>query len=149
MYTMSDKLLTNPPITDRVREAMAISLRGCDELLPQDDWLTKLARSEATGVPLRIIGDGPMRAWLEQEYPEVIFSGRRSFEEIGPLAAFLIAALIIPRAVILLRDAVRILMDFTPAGLDLDEVRGHFPAKYWLLEAREVSGYRAVGRRSE
>lgn len=32
---------------------------------------------------------------------------------------------------------------------DLDEVRGHFPAKYWLLEAREVSGYRAVGRRSE
>jgi tyrosyl-tRNA synthetase len=42
------------PITDRVREAMAISKRGCDELLPEADWLSKLARSHATGVPLRI-----------------------------------------------------------------------------------------------
>ena len=33
---------------------MAVSLRGCEELIPQEDWLRKLARSEATGVPLRI-----------------------------------------------------------------------------------------------
>ncbi len=39
MRMMSDKLLTTPPVTDRVREAMAISLRGCEELLPQEDWL--------------------------------------------------------------------------------------------------------------
>lgn len=31
---------------------------------------------------------------------------------------------------------------------DIDDVRGHFPAKHWLLEGREVSGYRPVGRRS-
>ena len=31
-----------------------MSLRGCEELLPQDDWIKKLARSEATGTPLRI-----------------------------------------------------------------------------------------------
>jgi len=31
---------------------------------------------------------------------------------------------------------------------DLDEVRGHFPAKHWVLESREVTGYRPVGRRS-
>ena len=37
------------PITDRVREALAISLRGCEELLPETDWLKKLARSEANG----------------------------------------------------------------------------------------------------
>jgi tyrosyl-tRNA synthetase len=42
------------PITDRVREAMAVSLRGCDELLPEPEWLAKLARAEATGRPLRI-----------------------------------------------------------------------------------------------
>ena len=42
------------PITDRVREALQISLRGCDELLPEADWLKKLMRSEATGTPLRI-----------------------------------------------------------------------------------------------
>jgi tyrosyl-tRNA synthetase len=42
------------PVTDRVLHAMAVSKRGCDELLPEADWLAKLARSEATGVPLRI-----------------------------------------------------------------------------------------------
>ena len=50
MYTMSDKLLTNPPITDRVREAMAISLRGCDELLccfSDDDRRTVQAQLDA------------------------------------------------------------------------------------------------------
>ncbi|WP_131813202.1 hypothetical protein [Mycolicibacterium fortuitum] len=31
---------------------------------------------------------------------------------------------------------------------DLDDVRGHFPAKRWFLEGREVSDYRPVGRRS-
>ena len=41
------------PITDRVREAMAVSLRNCEELLPQADWLRKLARAEATGQPVR------------------------------------------------------------------------------------------------
>src|SRR5205814_1046859 len=44
------------PITDRVREALQVSLRGCDELLPESDWLKKLARSEATGTPLRARG---------------------------------------------------------------------------------------------
>ncbi|MDB5850313.1 MAG: tyrosine--tRNA ligase, partial [Rhodoferax sp.] len=41
------------PVTDSVREALAISLRGVDELIPQEDWVRKLARSEATGTPLR------------------------------------------------------------------------------------------------
>ena len=30
------------PVTDRVREAMAVSLRGCEELIPEADWLKKL-----------------------------------------------------------------------------------------------------------
>src|SRR5688500_1585303 len=42
------------PVTDRVREAMAISKPGCEELLPEADWLAKLARAGATGVPPRI-----------------------------------------------------------------------------------------------
>ena len=42
------------PITDAVRAAMATSQRGCDELLPEAEWLAKLARSAATGRPLRI-----------------------------------------------------------------------------------------------
>ena len=42
------------PVTDQVRAALAMTLRGCEELIPQDEWLSKLARSEATGTPLRI-----------------------------------------------------------------------------------------------
>jgi glycosyltransferase involved in cell wall biosynthesis len=45
------------------------------------------AAARRAGATLRIIGDGPMRQALQRDYPEVIFSGRRSFEEIGPLAA--------------------------------------------------------------
>lgn len=39
------------------------------------------------------------------------------------IAAFIIAAMIVPRAIALLRSAIRMLMEFTPHGLDLDEVR--------------------------
>ncbi|MBI3531413.1 MAG: tyrosine--tRNA ligase, partial [Burkholderiales bacterium] len=42
------------PVTDRVREALAVTLRGCEELIPEADWVQKLARAEATGQPLRI-----------------------------------------------------------------------------------------------
>ena len=31
-----------------------MSLRGCDELIPLDNWVRRLARSERTGMPLRI-----------------------------------------------------------------------------------------------
>ncbi|MCX7227379.1 MAG: tyrosine--tRNA ligase, partial [Burkholderiales bacterium] len=51
---MNQALVTQFPVSDRVREALAVSLRGCEELIPQDDWVKKLARSEATGTPLRI-----------------------------------------------------------------------------------------------
>lgn len=43
--------------------------------------------AEQAGVTLRLIGDGPMRAGLEATYPTAVFMGRRTFEEIGPLAA--------------------------------------------------------------
>ena len=90
MYTMSDKLLTNPPITDRVREAMAISLRGCDELLPQDDWLTKLARSEATGVPLRIkLGLDPTAPDIHIGHT-VVLNKMRQLQDLGHTVIFLI-----------------------------------------------------------
>ena len=51
---MNQALVTKHPVTDKTREALAVTLRGCEELIPQEDWLQKLAKSEATGVPLRI-----------------------------------------------------------------------------------------------
>ena len=41
-------------LSDRVQEALAVTLRGCDELIPQADWVRKLQTSESKGVPLRI-----------------------------------------------------------------------------------------------
>ena len=42
------------PITDEVRAALAVAKRGCDELLIEDEFAQKLARSAATAKPLRI-----------------------------------------------------------------------------------------------
>jgi tyrosyl-tRNA synthetase len=51
---MNQALVTKFPVTDGVRHALAVSLRGAQELLVQEVWVQKLARSEATHVPLRI-----------------------------------------------------------------------------------------------
>ena len=62
---------------------MAISLRGCDELLPRADWLAKLARSEATGVPLRIkFGLDPTAPDLHLGHT-VVFNKLRQFQDLG------------------------------------------------------------------
>src|SRR4051794_6864851 len=47
------------------------------------------------------------------------------FTRADPLASLLIAVLILPRSLRLLRDAVAVLLETTPAHLDLDEVREH------------------------
>ncbi len=47
------------------------------------------------------------------------------FQRADPIAGLFIAALIVPRAVKLLGETSRVLMEFTPKGLDLEEVRGH------------------------
>lgn len=47
------------------------------------------------------------------------------WQQADSLAALVIAAVIIPRALLLLRETGRILLEFTPRGLDLDQVRRH------------------------
>jgi tyrosyl-tRNA synthetase len=78
------------PITDQVREALAISLRNCDELLPQDDWLNKLARSYATGVPLRIkLGLDPTAPDIHIGHT-VVLNKMRQLQDLGHTVIFLI-----------------------------------------------------------
>jgi tyrosyl-tRNA synthetase len=81
---MSDPL--NPPahtVTDRVREALALTLRGCEELLPESEWLRKLARSEATGIPLRIkFGLDPTAPDLHLGHT-VVFNKMRQLQDLG------------------------------------------------------------------
>ncbi len=47
------------------------------------------------------------------------------FQRADSIAGLFIAALILPRALKLLRETARVLMEFAPEGLDLDEVREH------------------------
>ncbi|UXH79309.1 tyrosine--tRNA ligase [Roseateles amylovorans] len=78
------------PITDRVRQAMAQSLRGCEELLPQEEWLKKLARSEATGVPLRIkLGLDPTAPDIHLGHT-VVLNKMRQLQDLGHQVIFLI-----------------------------------------------------------
>ena len=78
------------PVTDRVREAMAVSLRGCEELLPEADWLAKLARAEATGVPLRIkLGLDPTAPDIHLGHT-VVLNKMRQLQDIGHTVIFLI-----------------------------------------------------------
>jgi tyrosyl-tRNA synthetase len=82
---------TSPyPVTDRVREALAVSLRGCDELLPQADWVRKLARSEATGQPLRIkLGLDPTAPDIHIGHT-VVLNKMRQLQDLGHRVIFLI-----------------------------------------------------------
>ena len=76
--------------TDRVREALALSLRGCDELLPQAEWVKKLARSEATGQPLRIkLGLDPTAPDIHIGHT-VVLNKMRQLQDLGHKVIFLI-----------------------------------------------------------
>ncbi len=78
------------PVTDRVLNALAISKRGCDELLPEPDWIAKLARSEATGVPLRIkLGLDPTAPDLHLGHT-VVMNKMRQLQDLGHSVIFLV-----------------------------------------------------------
>jgi len=78
------------PITDRVLEAMEVSKRGCDELLVEAEWLTKLARSEATKTPLRIkLGLDPTAPDIHLGHT-VVLNKMRQLQDLGHTVIFLI-----------------------------------------------------------
>ncbi len=55
-----------------------------------------------------------------------------------PVASLLIAALILPRAVALLREAVHVLVEGAPRGVDLDELRGHLSAVPGVVDVHDL-----------
>jgi tyrosyl-tRNA synthetase len=78
------------PLSDAVQQALAISLRGCSELLPQADWVKKLQRSEATGKPLRIkLGLDPTAPDIHLGHT-VVLNKMRQLQDLGHNVIFLI-----------------------------------------------------------
>ena len=81
---------TSLPMSDRVRDALAVTLRGCEELIPQDDWVKKLVRSEATGTPLRIkLGLDPTAPDIHVGHT-VVLNKMRQLQDLGHQVIFLI-----------------------------------------------------------
>ena len=69
---------------------MAISLRGVEELIPQEDWLQKLAKSEKNGVPLRIkLGLDPTAPDIHVGHT-VVLNKMRQLQDLGHQVIFLI-----------------------------------------------------------
>lgn len=60
------------------------------------------------------------------------------FQRADTMAALFIAALILPRAVRIMRETAAVLMEFTPRGLDLDLFREHIMALHHVVDVHDV-----------
>ena len=90
MSQRTEKAAALYPVTDRVRHAMDVTKRGCDELIPEAEWLAKLARSEATGTPLRIkLGLDPTAPDLHLGHT-VVLNKLRQLQDLGHTVIFLV-----------------------------------------------------------
>jgi tyrosyl-tRNA synthetase len=87
---MNQELVQTLALSDKVREALAVTLRGCEELIPQADWVKKLVRSEASGQPLRIkLGLDPTAPDIHVGHT-VVLNKLRQLQDIGHQVIFLI-----------------------------------------------------------
>lgn len=60
------------------------------------------------------------------------------FQQADAIAGLLIAALIVPRAIKLLRETLAVLMEFSPKGLHLDAVREHLLALDHVADVHDL-----------
>ena len=68
----------------------------------------------------------------------IMFTG---WNWVDQLAAFVIAAMIAPRAFSLLRDVVRILLESTPKDVDLDETREHILSVPGVMDVHDLHAW--------
>ncbi len=88
--TKANAAQTALPLSDRVQEALAITKRGVDELLIESEFAQKLARSEKTGIPLRIkLGLDPTAPDLHLGHT-VVLNKMRQLQNLGHQVIFLI-----------------------------------------------------------
>ncbi len=87
---MNPSSTPSAPLSDRVQDALQVTLRGCEELIPQEDSVRKLVRSEATGVPLRIkLGLDPTAPDIHIGHT-VVLNKMRQLQDLGHQVIFLI-----------------------------------------------------------
>lgn len=78
------------PVTPEVEADLRIARRGCDELLVESEFARKLAKSRATGVPLRIkLGLDPTAPDIHLGHT-VVLNKMRQLQDLGHNVIFLI-----------------------------------------------------------
>jgi tyrosyl-tRNA synthetase len=77
-------------VSDGVQQALAVTRRGCEELIPESDWVRKLVRSEQTGQALRIkLGLDPTAPDIHLGHT-VVLNKMRQLQDLGHQVIFLI-----------------------------------------------------------
>ncbi|MFM2347263.1 MAG: hypothetical protein RL654_2016 [Pseudomonadota bacterium] len=77
-------------IEDSVLQALEVTRRGCEELLPQPEWVGKLQRAQRTGQPLRIkLGLDPTAPDIHLGHT-VVLNKMRQLQDLGHQVIFLI-----------------------------------------------------------
>lgn len=87
------------------------------------------------GAYLEVLGDLAGSAAVVAAGLVILFTG---FRPADPIASLLIAALILPRAVSLMRDVLRVLSQGTPRGTDVALIREHVLAKEGVVSLHDV-----------
>jgi len=78
------------PLSDVVSHALAVTRRGCEELIPESDWVKKLQKSEASGQPLRVkLGLDPTAPDIHLGHT-VVLNKLRQLQDLGHQVIFLI-----------------------------------------------------------
>jgi tyrosyl-tRNA synthetase len=84
------KVQTPQVLSDAVAHALEVSLRGCEELLVQSEWVAKLQASETSKTPLRIkLGLDPTAPDLHLGHT-VVLNKMRQLQDLGHTVIFLI-----------------------------------------------------------
>ncbi len=87
---ITSKSSPNLPLSDKVRDALAVTLRGVEELIPQEDWVKKLQKSETSGIALRIkLGLDPTAPDIHIGHT-VVLNKMRQLQDLGHTVIFLI-----------------------------------------------------------
>lgn len=67
-----------------------------------------------------------------------IVMGTTGFLQADAIASLFIVALIVPRAYVLMRETLSVLMEFTPKGLDLEAVRRHIMQLDHVIDVHDL-----------
>ncbi|WP_078699132.1 cation diffusion facilitator family transporter [Aeromicrobium choanae] len=87
------------------------------------------------GAYLEVLGDALGSVAVIASAVVILLTG---WHEADPIASLVIAALVIPRAVSLLRDVAEVLLETSPRDVDLDEVRGHILGVQGVVDVHDL-----------